>query len=49
MIPTGHTTPVAQQALAWAEAEHFSWTRPDFGGHVYEAAYVDAEAPEVDR
>lgn len=46
MIFTGHPTSVTDQAQAWAEREHFSWTREPFGGRVFEAAFVDAEAGE---
>ena len=45
MIFTGQTS-VTDQALAWAEREHFSWIREPFGGRVFEAAFVDAEAGE---
>ena len=56
MIPlrthADHGRILAAAVIADLRAEHlgapdrFSWTREPFGGHVFEAAFVDAEAGE---
>lgn len=59
MIPlrthADHGRILAAAVIADLRAEHlgapdrFSWDRQPFGGRVFEASYVDAEAAEVDR
>ena len=42
MILTGITRPAP-------EPGHFNWFADDFGGHVFEASFVDAEQMERDQ